>query len=68
MRHVRLGSRLLLVETGPPIIWLPRVGRTFVSIRGVKFDGWSFGIGPWIFTAGRERRLRASVGESEGEE
>lgn len=55
MRHLRIRSALVLVETGPPIIWIPRVGWTHVAIGSVKFTGWSFGIGPWIFTVGRER-------------
>lgn len=61
MRGFKVNCLWLMVEAGPPVIWIPRLGRTrFATNYETWFEGVSFGLGWWIFTVGCARRLEAS--------
>lgn len=68
MTGKKLGPFWCMVESGPPIIWIPRVGLTrFATSYFTRFRGLSFGLGWWIVTVGFERRLPDSpVSQEDG--
>lgn len=65
MRGFQIHGLWLMVEAGPPFIWIPRLGRTaFATSYETWFSGLSFGLGWLIVTIGREARQQPPTEDS----